>query len=149
MAHPSLCRTGTRSKIKHLRRTARVLHRSARQAGAPRPADHPGPGRCSGTPSPAKPPEIMASLDTTDELVFRLRTDVIRLNRENAELRRRLGVPVDGRAIPVDKSVDTVDTPVDKPAVDTAAVDKDRAAYQREWAAKKRAAEKIKASPSN
>lgn len=43
----------------------------------------------------------MASLDHTDELVFRLRTDVIRLNRENQELRRRLKIPLDGRCVTV------------------------------------------------
>lgn len=93
----------------------------------------------------------MASADHSDELVFRLRLDVIRLNRENAELRRRLGIAVDGRAVPVDNSVDTA---VDKSTVDTSVVDispvrKSRADYQREWQAAKRAAEKIKTPLSN
>jgi hypothetical protein len=47
----------------------------------------------------------------SDEAVFRLQLDVIRLNKENKELRRRAGVPLDGRAVTV--AVDnTVTEPV-------------------------------------
>lgn len=75
----------------------------------------------------------------SDEAVFRLQLDVKRLNAECRALRQRLGIPLDGRVVTaaVDNSVDTVDT-------STPAVDKDRAAYQREWAAKRRAALKNK-----
>lgn len=80
----------------------------------------------------------------SDEAIFRLQLDVRRLNTENRELRKRLGITLDGRAVAaaVDTPVDTVDN-----SVDTAAA-VDRAAYQREWAAKKRAALKIKNSVS-
>lgn len=92
----------------------------------------------------------------SDEAVFRLQLDVKRLNTENRELRRRLNIPLDGRTvtIAVDNSVDMstpVDTIVDTPgkrnaSSDAGAGDKDRAAYKREWMAKKRAAEKLKNS---
>jgi hypothetical protein len=80
----------------------------------------------------------------SDEAIFRLQLDVRRLNTENRELRKRLGITLDGRAVTL--TVDnSVDTPVD--TVDNS-VDNDRAAYQREWAAKKRAALKNKNSIS-
>lgn len=78
----------------------------------------------------------------SDEAIFRLQLDVRRLNAENRELRKRLGITLDGRAVTltVDNTVDTVDSSVDT------SVDTDRAAYKREWMAKKRAAEKLKNS---
>jgi hypothetical protein len=97
--------------------------------------------------------------DLSDEAIFRMRLDVIRLNNENKELRRRLGITCNGLPLPPEKpvlaidNVTPVDNPVDTKTVDTAVVDSsednDRKAYKRQWTAAKRALEKSKNHPSD
>lgn len=85
----------------------------------------------------------------SDEAIFRMRLDIIRLNNENRELRRRLGIPLDGRAVTlaVDNAVNNdaavnsdVNTPVNADVTD-------RKAYMRDYMRAQRAAKKQQPTP--